>query len=73
MKTWNVTINGKYAGTVAGDTERAAALAASNQFNAAAHDCLIVTRVELGRKHHSDTAIAVAKSTQSRVSPSAGA
>lgn len=56
MHKFNVSINGKYVGTVGGMTEQDAALNACAEFHAAENDRVVVTRVELGRKHHSDIA-----------------
>ncbi|MFT0546954.1 hypothetical protein ACMHYO_11500 [Allopusillimonas ginsengisoli] len=56
MHKFNVSINGQYVGTVAGMDEQAAAVNARIEFHAADNDRIVVTRVELGRKHHSEAA-----------------
>lgn len=53
---YNVAINGKYIGTIGGMTDQVASANACAKFHAAENDCLVVTRVELGRKHHADVA-----------------
>lgn len=53
---YNVSINGKYIGTTGGMTDEAASANARAECRAAENDHVVVTRVELGRKAHTDAA-----------------